>query len=255
MMQGERAQVRDAAALGGERSGEVGERAAVPTTAAAVRTLAGVTLRRLGRGKALRIGVGIAALPLILPGVSRAMHAAGSLPSVFEVVLLLFALLPPMFIAASIGEELDERTCTYLWSRPIARWAVLAGKLGALTPIVIGLVMASWLVAALLGVGELPTLVSCAALIAGAVTSSLVAAGIATLAPKHGMALAIAYLLVDYSLGRLPFSLAKVAVTWQVRTLAGMGGADDGWTAAIAMAVVGGLWAALAVARMGRREA
>lgn len=229
--------------------------ARVPTTAEAVRTLAGVTLRRLGRGKALRIGLGISALPLILPSVSRAMHAAGSLTSVFEVVLLLFALLPPMFVGASIGEELDERTCTYLWSRPIARWVVLAGKLSALAPIVIGLVVASWLAAALLGVGVLPSLTSCLALAAGGVASSLVAAGIATLAPRHGMALAIAYLVVDYPLGLLPFSLAKLSVTWQARTLAGLDGTGDAATAAIAMVVVGGLWGALALSRIRRREA
>ena len=112
---------------------------AVPSTSQAVWTLAAVTLKRLGRGKALWIGGLLAALPVLSASVLHARRFAASPDDLFKPTTLLLVLLPAMFIGASLGEEIEDRSSTYLWSRPIARGAVLAGKLCALTPIVIAL--------------------------------------------------------------------------------------------------------------------
>src|SRR5262249_18729219 len=118
----------------------------VPTTLSPVWTLAAITLKRLGRGKALWIGALSAALPPVFGIAFSAtrLHAHGGTRApddLFSITVGLLAMLPAMFVGSSIGEEIEERTSTYLWSRPIARWAVLAGKLCALTPIVIALIV------------------------------------------------------------------------------------------------------------------
>jgi ABC-type transport system involved in multi-copper enzyme maturation permease subunit len=228
----------------------------VPTTLSAVRTLAGVTLTRLGRGKALWIGLVIAALPVAYATGVRARHVTPHPDDALTLSLLVLALLPAMFVGASIGEEIEDRTSTYLWSRPIARGAVLAGKLCALTPIAIALIVAGWYAAIRIWTQAPPSLISCLALAAGCVASSLIAAGVATVVPKHGMALTIGYLLVDTFVGAMPFSVSELSITYQTRTLASL---SDGppviATPLIAMAAVAGVWTVIGVLRIRRLEA
>jgi ABC-type transport system involved in multi-copper enzyme maturation permease subunit len=230
----------------------------VPGTLSTLWTMAGVTLRRLRRGKALWIGILIAGLPVVNAIIVRTyagkLHASPD--EMFVTSLVLLALLPAMFVGASIGEEIEERTSTYLWSRPIARWAVLAGKLSALTPIVIALIVGGWCAATLVWTAHAPMLISCVALAIGCVAASLVATGIATLVPKHGMALTIGYLLVDLFIGALPFSLRELSITHQVHLLAQVDGDPPVFGAPlVAMLVVAGLWSVIAVARIQRIEA
>jgi ABC-type transport system involved in multi-copper enzyme maturation permease subunit len=227
----------------------------IPTTWSTVLTLAGVTLTRLGRGKALWIGLAIAALPVIMATVLHGLHSSPHPNDAFTFSLLVLGLLPAMFVGASIGEELENRTSTYLWSRPIARWAVLAGKLCALTPIVIALIAGGWYAAIRIWAESAPSLTSCLALGAGCIAGSLVAAGVATVVPKHGMALTIGYMLVDAFIGEMPFSLAELSVTHQTRALANLfGGQSAIATPLVALAVVSGVWAAIGVLRIRRLE-
>jgi hypothetical protein len=229
----------------------------VPTPLSTVAALAGVTLKRLGRGKALWIGLAIAALPVINASIvhANARRFNASPQEMFAASLLLLALLPAMFIGASIGEELEDRTSTYLWSRPIARWAVLAGKLCALTPIVVALVVGGWCAASEIWADRAPTWISCMALAAGCVGTSLVTAGIATVVPKHGMAFTIAYVLVDLFIGALPFSLRELSVTHQAMVLSQLG-RDPPMVIApvITLLVVSGLWGAIGFVRIQRLE-
>lgn len=228
----------------------------VPTTLSTVWTLAGITLKRLGRGKALWIGGMLAALPVMYATAVHARHAAPAPDDLFKLSLLLLAMLPAMYVGASIGEEIEDRTSTYLWSRPITRWAVLAGKLCALTPIVIALVVGGWYIGIMIWTEAAPPLASCLALAAGCVAASLVAAGIATLVPKHGMALTIGYMLVDLFVSAMPFSLNELSITYQANVLANLGGAPRAIvTPLIAMGVVAGLWGAVGFLRIRRLEA
>jgi ABC-type transport system involved in multi-copper enzyme maturation permease subunit len=227
----------------------------VPTMLSTLWTLAGVTLRRLVRGKALWIGVLLAALPSIYAVIVRGRHAAASPDDLFKLSMLLLALLPAMFVGASVGEEFEDRTTTYLWSRPIARWAVLAGKLCVLAPIVIALLVAGWTAGIVIWTKDAPSLTSCLALIAGGLATSLIAAAIATVVPKHGMAFTIGYLLVDAFIGALPFSLNTLSITHQTDVLANLGGPPLMIAAPlIAMAVVSGLWGVVGLLRIRRIE-
>jgi ABC-type transport system involved in multi-copper enzyme maturation permease subunit len=225
---------------------------AVPPTSAMIRTLAGVTLKRLGRGKALWIGAAFAALPVVVAAVLQARGRA-SPSELFAPSILLFAVLPALLVGASVGEEIEDRTSTYLWSRPIARWAVLAGKLIALTPIVVALSVGGWAIANALATGA-PSVASCLGLAAGAIASSLVVAGIAVVVPRHGMALTIAYMLVDLFVGGLPFSLQQLSVTYQTRALAGLDGEPAIVAPLIGLAVIAGVWTAIGVRRIRRIE-
>jgi hypothetical protein len=225
----------------------------VPPTSVMIRTLAGVTLKRLARGKALWIAAVLAALPVVFAAVLLGRGRPASPRELLAPSLLLFAVLPALLVGASVGEEIEDRTSTYLWSRPIVRWAVLAGKLTALTPIVVVLCVGGWAIASALNTGA-PSVAGCLGLAAGAVASSLVVAGIAVVVPRHGMALTIAYMLVDLFVGELPFSLRQLAITYHTRALAGL--ADDAGIAAplIGLAVIAGVWTAIGLHRIRRIE-
>jgi len=228
----------------------------LPATAwSTVRTLAGVTLKRLGRGKALWIGAMIAALPVVYAAIVHAAQRLVSPDDLFIFLRPLLALLPAMFVAASIGEEIEDRTSTYLWSRAIERWAVLAGKLCALAPIVIALIVGAWLLSTEILTRAAPTVVSCVALAAGALVASLTAAGIATAVPRHGMALTIGYMLVDNFVGVLPISLRTISITHQTRVLAHLeGGPFVVATPVIALAAIAVVWGTIGFVRIRRLE-
>jgi ABC-type Na+ efflux pump permease subunit len=223
------------------------------TAASAVATIAALTWRRLRRGRAVWVGLVIAVLPVVfaaLLGSRGAGRAHGG--EILLIELFLLAVLPALFVASSIGEDIEDRTTTYLWSRPLPRWTIVAGKLVALVPVVIALSVGSWLAACAVG-GQTPTPTSCAALAGGATAVSLVAAGIATLVPKHGMPLTICYvLLFDMSVGFVQASLRQISLTFHVRAIAEHNhvGSDG-----IAMAVVAAIWTALAMIRIRRLEA
>jgi ABC-type transport system involved in multi-copper enzyme maturation permease subunit len=218
-----------------------------------IRTLAGVTLKRLTRGKALWIAAVLAALPVGFAAVLGALGRRASPRELLAPSLLLFAVLPALLVGASVGEDIEDRTSTYLWSRPIVRWAVLAGKLLALTPIVAALIVGSWATAAALAAGA-PSVASCLGLAAGAAATSLVVAGIAVVVPRHGMALTIAYMLVDLFVGELPFSVQQLAVTYHTRVLAGLDGAPAIAAPLIGLAVIAGVWTAIGLRRIRRIE-
>jgi ABC-type transport system involved in multi-copper enzyme maturation permease subunit len=226
----------------------------VPSSAAAVFAIARLTLKRVMRGKTVWVGIVIAALPFLLALILATQKSTDVLEPIYGVELLILALIPPMFIAASIGEELEERTATYLWSRPLPRWSVLAGKLLALAPLAIGLVLASFIISAQLGAHRMPETQQIISLAIGAVATSIVAAGIAMLVPKHGMSLSIIYLLfIDVPVGEIPASIRNISVTHAADALAGHSGTPAS-TGAIVLAVICTGWLALAFRRIGRVE-
>ena len=117
--------------------------------------------------------------------------------------MFVLAVVPAMFVAASIGEEIEDKTITYLWSRPLPRWHVIAGKLVALAPIAIG----SRSLAGSSRCRSAPDALAPSTLVgiaAAALAISILASGISTLAPKHGMALTIIYMLLfDVPIGEI----------------------------------------------------
>jgi hypothetical protein len=166
----------------------------VPSIGAALSALARLTLVRLLRGKLLWVSVAIAFLPIALAKAVAAQPET-ALTTTFGIELFVLAILPPLFAAPAIGEELEDRTATYLWSRPLPRWSILAGKLLALAPFVMAILVGSWIASIAFALHTAPPPLTIVALAAGTLAVSVVSAGIATLAPKRGMAFAIIYIL------------------------------------------------------------
>ncbi|HEX7842918.1 MAG TPA: hypothetical protein VF469_35840, partial [Kofleriaceae bacterium] len=222
---------------------------------AMIRTLGGVALKRLGRGKVLWIGALFAALPVVYARAVKGYQTASSPDNLFSLSLLLLAVLPAMFVGSSVGEDIEDRTSTYLWSRPIARWTVLAGKLVALTPIVIALCVGGWVAGIEVATGSAPPLTASLGLAAGCVASSLVVTGIAVVVPRHGMALTVGYMLADLFVGAMPFSVQQLSITRQTSALAGFASDAPGIAASVIwMLVVAGIWTAIGLLRIRRLE-
>jgi ABC-type transport system involved in multi-copper enzyme maturation permease subunit len=219
-----------------------------------VLVLARLTLTRVLRGRAVWVSAAIASFPLLFALAMRTKRdPSGLADDLLGFVQLLMAIIPAMFVASSLGEEIEDRTTTYLWSRPLRRWHVLAGKLVALVPIVCGLCVASWVVALALAGGD-PTLRGVLGIAAGAATASLAGAALSLLAPRFGMALTIAYLLFDLALGALPAALRGLALSYHTRVIAGV---EPGSvpTTVVELGVVALVWGAIATWRMNRLEA
>lgn len=231
--------------------------AELPTTATAVRSIAALTWRRLLRGRTLWVAAFIALVPVAFGAVLRSQDMRRGLSDdLLTFQLLVLAVLPPMFLSSSIGEEIEDRTITYLWSRPIARWAVVVGKLLALAPIAIVLVVVSWHLGCTLGLEAAPPPRTHAALAAGGVAVSAIATGIAVLMPRHGMAMTIGYMLFDFWIGLMPASIQNFSVAYHVGSISfPVPEGTDVPTSAIWLAVVSTGWLGLGLWRIRRLEA
>jgi hypothetical protein len=233
---------------------------------AATAAIAALTLRRLLRGRAVWVSVAIAAVPVV---VATALgNSSDAWTIVMRICGLLLAILPPLHVASSLSEELEERTSVYLWCRPVARWTIVTGKIAALAPLIMALLVASALLAghqlspsALAAAGasggsgaEGPPWAGVALGFAlGALAASCAAAAFATLVPRHGMAVSICYLLiVDLPLGELPASIAKLSLTHHVQRLVTSHEIAAG--SAIGLVAVAAAFLALALWRIGRIE-
>ena len=227
----------------------------VPSAATAMFALARLTLKRALRGKLIWISLGIAMLPMLFAATLSALHHDNILEPAFGMELFVVAILPPLFCAPAIAEELEDRTASYLWSRPIPRWVLLAGKLLALAPFAMACVTASWLLTAYVGLQHAPPADTIIAVATGAFGVGVTASGIASLAPKRGMALAIIYILIiDLPVGQLPASLAWLSVTHAASTIAGFETASVA-EGVLAMSVLCAIWLAVSFWRLSRIEA
>jgi ABC-2 type transport system permease protein len=228
----------------------------VPSALGSTLTMAGLTLKRLLRGRAVYVALLIAFLPIIYAGaMGGARGIAGVEVFVFEV--LVSAVIAPTFVASSIGEEIEDRTTTYLWSRPIPRWSIIAGKLLTLVPIATLVVLGSWAISSQIAWHTWPDLRPCLALALGVLVLSIVSAGIAALAPRHGMALTICYILFfDSPLGILPATLRELSVTHQIRALSGLWPTEIGISSPLlALGILALVYGTVAALRIRKLEA
>ena len=227
------------------------ENAGVPSTASVLITLVGVTWRRLFRGRALWVSALIASLPVLLTALLQSQKH--NMEPIFVVMTLVLILLPPMFVASSLGEEIEDRTTTYLWSRPIGRWTIVVSKLIALAPIAMVLVVGGGFLAYQIETGAPPPLTWIGATAGGSLAISVMAAGLSVLVPKYGMALSIVYMVViDLIVGAMPASISNISITRHVREIGYLQG--DVVQPAITMCVIAGIWLVVALWRVRRLE-
>jgi ABC-type transport system involved in multi-copper enzyme maturation permease subunit len=231
-----------------------------PSIAATLRTVAALTFTRLLRGRALWVAIPIAALPIVAAAVLKAMDRRpfGMLQDILGFRQLVLVVLPALLAAATVGEDIEDRTTTYLWSRPVPRWIVLIGKLVTLIPILIALVVASWVAAVKVGPELDPTAASIVALALAITGFACVGAAIGTLVPKHAMALTVVYIFMfDLGISVLPGTLAKLSISFHMRVIADVVDKypDSPGLAALGIGIIGGIWLAIGLWRMRRLEA
>ncbi len=228
---------------------------------AAVLALARAALIRTVRGRALWVVTALAALPPLLAVVLA--HASRENDQAvwryaYEACLLMLAVVPPVLVASAIADELEDKTAAYLWSRALPRWAVVIGKLAALAPLCAILLGGSAAVAYL--AGGLAPAVRTTQMIDGAIglaaagcCAATIAAAIAVLIPRHAVAMAVAWMALDATVGLIPIPLRQASTAFAGRTIAGFtsGGATS---SAIALIVLTAISTTLACWRIARLE-
>ena len=120
-------------------------------------------------------------------------------------------------------------------------------------PVTIVLVVGGFIVATQVGTGGPPAAIEIAGMTGGVIAIASLAAGVATLVPKHGMALSIVYLVIfDITLAAVPASIHNLSITRQVGLLV----SHDGSVVApvVTLAVISTVWIVLALWRIRRLE-
>ncbi len=221
--------------------------------------IARVALLRAMRGRALWVVAGLALIPLGYAGLA---HAGDQTPGdawryIVEIWMYLVAILVPVLLAGSIGEEIEERTASYLWSRPLPRWSIIGGKLVALVPVLWVIMAASLLITCALYPNGLddPARVVLSVLL-GILAAAAVTACISAFAPKYGTLLGLAYLvLLDRNLAWFSASVGKISIAFHVLNLAGVHPANEPMVESIAwLCGLSLVWVALAALRVRRME-
>jgi hypothetical protein len=227
---------------------------------------AGWTVRRIAHGRMLWVAAFFALGPIVFALVLAGSRHAVKWDYLFAPLVILSGIVPPLFAAAMVADEFEERTFTYLWSRPFPRWSVLIGKLLATAPIAAALLCVTTILCHQLGqrgmsvdnpwsATALPRALG--AMSMAALALSLVSGGLAVLMPRHGLGVAYAYLLVlDAPLGAMPFSIARLSMTYHVAVLGGLMKPEAGTAGASALWLLGiGLvWLLLGLWRIARSE-
>lgn len=212
----------------------------------ATRILARITFTQLFRGWKLWVALALAALPAVLAALLRGHSDA--LHSTLSYAIAILALLPPLFVAPTVADELSEHTYTYLWSRPFPRWAIVCGKLCGALPLAAFVTAASAAGAAVAaGAPAADILAAAAAFFAGGCAAGIAAAAIAILLSRHGMVMAVVYLVIDLAIGSLDGGFAHITISRNVRILAGLDSSASMMAAGIWLAALTAGFLALAV--------
>jgi ABC-type transport system involved in multi-copper enzyme maturation permease subunit len=213
---------------------------------------------RMVRGRTIWLAWIFALLPIGFTLTMAQSDRGAPWHELFVPLVMLIGVLAPLFMASSMAEEIEDRTYTYLWSRPVPRWTIVVGKLMAAAPISGGILALSVAACFAFAEGGTPDQLArgITAALVGALAICGVAGGLAILIPRAGLVATYAYLLaLDLPLGAIPFSLRNVSITHQIRQLAGVGGEGEAPVqAALWLLGIGGLWLVIGLWRLGRAE-
>ena len=235
-------------------------------------TIARWSRTRLLRSRLLWIGILLALLPSV-PALLMLVsgHAPKDLEGVqdnwegvAELVLRFVAeLVPALFLANALGDELELKTYTYLWSRPMRREALLFGKLLGALPLLLAITTVSFVLVWLLIAGPYagtaihmlwPTMV---AGLAATLTACCFAIGVGALVPKHPFVLALGVLAASQVISIVP-NVARLSVAFHARALAGQpaieGITESKSAGATGLVVLASIWLVVAVWRARRAE-
>ena len=215
-----------------------------PSSVGAVMAIAQLTLTRFLRSKVIFVAGILAMLPLIplLVATNQDTEIAENWRGLIGVSALVQLLVASLLTAPVIAEEIDDKTYAYLWSRPIPRWSILAGKL------LVGSLVAIVMIGISLGLGSKIAL--------GVIATGCIASALGTLLPKHPLAVSVSYFLVlDFGIGVMPFAAARMSVMHNVIAISGVG--PDANTIVTSILWLVGLsvfWTTITLRRLVRKE-
>ncbi len=249
----------------------------VPSALDTMRLLTSLSLRRARRGKLVWLTLAILALPTLAALLALLSGNGGK--AFFDKLLdVLLRYLTPFIMAlhasATVAEEVQGKTITYLFSRPVARWTLPIGKyLGNLVvnATLLCLAVAVLYLIAMLGEGtdlfrELPALAMAVFSVAlAAVHFGALAAAFGAMATGFPFVATLIYvLIVEVGFAFVPGWFKVTAMTVHLRVIAGlyqpeksMFLSDPELTLPISLAVVLGmsvLWLVIAVGWVGSTE-
>jgi ABC-type transport system involved in multi-copper enzyme maturation permease subunit len=223
---------------------------------AATTAIAGLTWRRALRTRTTLGAIVAACLPIGFAAILHSIHREDR-GAVWGVATLAAIVIASLVVAGPIGEEFEERTMTYLWSRPLPRWSVVTGKLVALVPLAALLFAGGMATAFALLPGDARSSVgdAFAAGALGALAMSMVAAAFATLVPRHALALTIAYLFfVDLPLGAIPAKLQVVSIAYHQSELSRLDTEQGVAASVIGLVAIAAVFLGVALWRVRRIE-
>ncbi len=229
--------------------------------------IARLTWTRTLRSRALWITALLVVLPILFALLFAVEGAsAGNSHEVVcvLVVRLMILLAAALHLAPAIADEVEVGTISYLWSRPVPRYAVLVGKIIAIAPILaIGFgaaIAISWGIAGSAGGDPFEGIslvrVELAAM-AEIVGACAFAAGAGALFPKHPFVFVMAYVLLGEQLLSVVPGLGFLSVAHHALEAAGLpsgGKGEDLSSAVIGLAVLSAIWLGVGLWRLGLTE-
>lgn len=231
---------------------------------AACLRIARLTRTRLLRGKVLWISSIVGLVPVLMVlTLPLGEPDASSWFELFDVLTVLLVVVPALHLAPWLVEELDERTYTYLWSRPLPRWTLLAGKLLGLFPFVLGVsalaLLATFLAMFGAGAGDFVDELqgSLTAICLGVIGWSAIAIGIGGIVPRYATATVIVYFMfLDTTLGGMPFSVQNLAISFHMSEIQMAIARDTGDLSTSILWILGlsAVWVGVAIWRVTRAE-
>jgi ABC-type transport system involved in multi-copper enzyme maturation permease subunit len=188
---------------------------------------------RMRRGRVVWLAAAMFALPLVyVAGLAIAGHwGRGLFDDVCELYFLfLIPFVPALTASATVAEEIENKTFTFVFARPAPRGAMVIGKLWAATVpaifVVVPSLVIAWVVAQLRFTSDMadtwPHLLRVElAAVAGLCAYGALSTAIGTLFSRHPLVAVLVYLmLIEAGLGSAPIVLNLITVHWHLRNIA-----------------------------------
>jgi ABC-2 type transport system permease protein len=235
----------------------------------AIGIIARLTWMRLRRGRAKWVSALLAVLPPLFAALMQLGPSNEDSDEKWQMAAYFAVQLPVLLatvlhLASAVGDELESKTYTYLWSRPMPRRALLLGKLVGTLPALVVTFLASmtitwavvWQADAGAHVTELLRALLAVVLAIGASASLALVAG--SFFPRHPLALMLVYVIIgEQFIGMVP-AVQQVSIAYHAAQVSGahppsmlVGDPSDGVIGLVVLTLV---WLGLALWKIERAE-
>jgi ABC-type transport system involved in multi-copper enzyme maturation permease subunit len=218
--------------------------------------VARMSVTRMLRGKTVYVTALLGFVPMLFALTDSGRSPKGAWHSAIEgAIRFVVPFAAAMQVSGAVSEELEQKTFTYLWSRPIHRSAIILGRLLAMVPMIFALtalsVLAAFPFVKNVSAGELVRVL--AAMGATTIGFSFFAIGGGALFPRQPLLFTLGLsLTLEQFLFAFP-GVRHISIVSHARVLAGLADEPDAPTvnsALVGMAVVSAAWLAIGIYRV-----